>query len=605
MNLDRQQMNIVIAGHVDHGKSTIIGRLLHDTGSLPEGKLEQVKENCKRNSKPFEFAFLLDALKDEQAQGITIDSARVFFKTKLRDYIIIDAPGHIEFLKNMVTGASRAEAALLVIDANEGVQENSRRHGYMISMLGIKQMAVLVNKMDLVDYDEKVYREIVEEYSEFLKSINVEPTCFVPVSGFEGDSVSRLTENMSWYKGATVLDVLDNFKKEEPKKDKEFRMPVQGVYKFTRFGDDRRIIAGTVETGELKIGEEVVFYPSGKRSKVKTIEAFNTEPQTSIAAGDAAGFSLEEQIYITRGEIATKATENPPKVSTRLRVNLFWMGKKPFVKEKEYKLKIGTVRLPVKIEEITKIIDASDLNLNVEKDRVERHDVAECILKVRNNIAFDIADEIEGLSRFVIVDDYEIRGGGIIREALEDRQSWVRDKVSIRNTKWIRGDIMPQQRAERYNQKAKLVIITGPKDAPRKELAIDLEKKLFEEGKLVYYLGLGSLLYGVDADIKSPESHGENSEKRAEHFRRLAEVANIMLDSGMIMILSASEMSQQDLEILKVVVSDDKIDTIWVGDDITTDLQFDKKLSTMLKSSENVEKIKSRLQETSVIFSPW
>src|SRR3990172_11345962 len=159
---NRKKMNIVFVGHVDHGKSTVIGRLLVDTGSLPEGKLEQVRENCERNSKPFEYAFLIDALKDEQAQGITIDSARVFFKTKKRDYIIIDAPGHIEFLKNMITGASRAEAALLVIDAQEGVQENSRRHGYMLSMLGIKQVAILINKMDLVAWDEEIFDRVRE-----------------------------------------------------------------------------------------------------------------------------------------------------------------------------------------------------------------------------------------------------------------------------------------------------------------------------------------------------------------------------------------------------------------------------------------------------------
>jgi len=603
MTQKRQQMNIVIAGHVDHGKSTIIGRLLADTGSLPDGKLEAVKENCKRNSKPFEYAFLLDALKDEQAQGITIDSARVFFKTSQRDYIIIDAPGHIEFLKNMVTGASRAESALLVIDANEGVKENSRRHGYMISMLGIKQMAVLVNKMDLVNYNQEVYENIVKEYTKFLSGINVKPTCFVPVSGFEGDSVSKLTHNMSWYNGPTVLEVLDSFQKEEPKKDKEFRMPVQGVYKFTRFGDDRRIVAGNVETGELQVGDEVVFYPSGKRSMVKTIESFNTDEKKSVSAGDAAGFTLEEQIYITRGEIAAKAGEKGPKVSTRLRVNLFWMGKEPFIKDKEYKLKIGTVNAPVKIEKIVKIIDASDLDLNVEKEKVERHDVAECILKVRNNIAFDLAEEIEALSRFVIVDDYEIRGGGIIREALSDEQSWVREKVSIRNTKWINGEILPNQRAERYNQKSKLLIITGQKEAPRKELSIALEKQLFQEGKLVYYLGLGSLLYGVDADLKDPNV--ENKPNRAEHFRRLAEVANIMLDSGMIMILSAAEMTQEDLEIIKVVINPEKIHTIWLGEDINTDLQVDDRLSTLLRDNENIEIIKSRMQETGVIFSPW
>ena len=208
-------MNIVIAGHVDHGKSTIIGRLLADTGSLPDGKLEQVKNNCELNSRPFEYAFLLDALKDEQAQGITIDSARVFFKSKSRDYIIIDAPGHIEFLKNMVSGASRAESALLVIDANEGVQENSRRHGYMLSMLGIKQIAVLVNKMDLVSYSEDCFNKIVKEYSNFLDSIGIQANNYIPVSGIEGVNITKLSEKLNWYKGFTVLDVLDHFKKEK------------------------------------------------------------------------------------------------------------------------------------------------------------------------------------------------------------------------------------------------------------------------------------------------------------------------------------------------------------------------------------------------------
>ena len=183
-------MNIVIVGHVDHGKSTVIGRLLADTHSLPEGKLEQVRAQCELNSKPFEYAFLLDALKDEQAQGITIDAARVFFKSSLRPYLILDAPGHIEFLKNMITGAARAEAALLVIDAAEGVQENSRRHGYMVSLLGIRQLAVVVNKMDLVGWDRAVFDRIRREYGAFLDQVGIQPSAFIPVSGRGGDNIA-------------------------------------------------------------------------------------------------------------------------------------------------------------------------------------------------------------------------------------------------------------------------------------------------------------------------------------------------------------------------------------------------------------------------------
>src|SRR6187455_1344096 len=203
----RQQMNIVIVGHVDHGKSTLVGRLLADTGSLPQGKLEFVKAQCERNAKPFEYAFLLDALKDEQSQGITIDTARCFFKSAKRDYIIIDAPGHIEFLKNMISGAARAEAAVLVIDAKEGVRENSRRHGYILSMLGIRQVVVCVNKMDLVDRSESHFKKIEQEYREFLASIGaVTPKQFIPISAVNGENLATKSPKMAWYQGPPLLE---------------------------------------------------------------------------------------------------------------------------------------------------------------------------------------------------------------------------------------------------------------------------------------------------------------------------------------------------------------------------------------------------------------
>src|SRR5262245_60354265 len=205
----REQMNIVIGGHVDHGKSTIIGRLLADTHSLPQGKLEQVRALCERTAKPFEYAFLLDALKDERAQGITIDAARVFFKTARRDYLIIDAPGHVEFLKNMITGAASAEAALLVVDAKEGLQENSRRHGYLLSFLGIRQVAVVVNKMDLVAYDQAHFDALCAEFRAFLESVGLTPACFVPVAARDGENVAVSSARMPWHTGHTVLDVLD------------------------------------------------------------------------------------------------------------------------------------------------------------------------------------------------------------------------------------------------------------------------------------------------------------------------------------------------------------------------------------------------------------
>src|SRR5919112_6619918 len=304
-----QRMSIVIVGHVDHGKSTVIGRLLADTGSLPEGKLEQVRTQCELNSKPFEYAFLLDALKDEQAQGITIDAARVFFKSQQREYLILDAPGHIEFLKNMITGAARAEAALLIIDAAEGVQENSRRHGYMVSLLGIRQLAVVVNKMDLVDWDRGVFQAIVKEYGAFLKQVGIEPACFIPVSARGGDNIAEPSEHLPWHQSPTVLDALDAFQSEPAPVNRPFRMPVQDVYKFTKQGDDRRIIAGTIESGAVSVGDSVIFYPSGKKSRVKSIEAFNRPEQKRAEAGTAVGFTLPKKNYNTRGGVAALETQ--------------------------------------------------------------------------------------------------------------------------------------------------------------------------------------------------------------------------------------------------------------------------------------------------------
>jgi bifunctional enzyme CysN/CysC len=404
-----ERMHIVIGGHVDHGKSTIIGRLLADTGSLPTGKLEQVREACERNSRPFEYAFLLDALKDEQAQGITIDAARVFFKTALRDYIIIDAPGHIEFLKNLVTGASRAEAALLVIDAREGVQENSRRHGYMMSMLGLRHIAVVVNKMDLVGYDAAVFANIREEYRQFLLQIDVEPTSFIPVSGREGEGIAVRSTQMPWYDGPTVLEILDAFPTTPPPVEAPFRMPVQGVYKFTQRGDDRRIIAGTIESGAVHPGDDVIFYPSGKHGRIKSIEAFQRPQQARAEAAEAVGFTLDEQVFVTRGEMATRATEPRPKVTTLLRTNLFWLGREPFVPNRDYLLKLGTARVPMRLEQVHRVIDASDLGDQGDKQRVDRHEVAECTLKLNRALAFDLAEDNPITSKFVVVDGYEIR----------------------------------------------------------------------------------------------------------------------------------------------------------------------------------------------------
>lgn len=594
-----ENMNVVITGHVDHGKSTVIGRLMADTGSLPDGKLEQVKANCARNSKPFEYAFLLDALKDEQSQGITIDSARVFFKSEKRHYIIIDAPGHIEFLKNMITGAARAEAAFLCIDAEEGVQENSRRHGYMLSMLGIKQMCVLVNKMDLVDYDRKVYKSIVRKYSRFLRNIKMHDVSFIPVSGMEGDNIASLSDNMSWWKGDTVLTLIDKFKKEKAPDDMAFRMPVQDVYKFTAMGDSRRIIAGTISTGTLKDGDELVFYPSGKMSRVSGIENFGGENPDTVSSGMATGFTMTEQIYAKRGNLVARAGEKQPQTGNVMRVNLFWLGREPFVKDKEYILKTGSERVRMRLFDTMKVIDASNLNSDGMKKMVERHDVADCVLTTQRPIAFDIVEDFPQTSRFVIVDGYEIAGGGIIREVIRDNQAEYRDKVMDRNLKWDIGNITRDKRSEAFGHRPSLVLVGGPEDFRKAQYAKSLEQRLFDEGNKVYYLGVRNVLAGLDADM-TVKRHHLYPEDREEMIRRLAELANILMDVGIILVATVSELTYDERETFRMSVSPIEVQTIWVGSTDGSDVEADYTIEDAGTAEDHLETVVKLLKDSGV-----
>lgn len=593
--LNTSPLNIVIAGHVDHGKSTVVGRLLADTNSLPSGKLDDIRNYCERNSKPFEYAFLIDALKEERTQGVTIDVARVFFRTEKRHYILIDAPGHIEFLKNMVTGASKADAALLVIDAQEGVRENSRRHGYLIGMLGIRQLVVLVNKMDLVDYSEKVFNDIRDEYTRFLQSIKLSPVAFIPISGRKGDMIAKRGDEMPWFKDMTLVETIDGLQSSMTSIDKPFRMSVQDVYKFTRDGDIRRIIAGTIQSGTISVDDEIVFYPSGKKSRLNTIESFPPLKMNQQKAGDACGFTLTEHLYITRGEMAAKNNELAPCVATRLRAHIFWMGKNPLVSDKAYILKIGTARVVMTVESIEQTLDADSLTHHEHPLNVARHQVAHCILNLAKPIAFDCAAEIETTGRFVIVDGYEIAGGGIIQEALHDAQEAVRNRVLVRNIKWEKSTIPAEVRAERYKQKPTLVLITGKKNSGKKPLARALEKRLLDDGHLAYFLGIGNVLYGVDADIKG------RTNSREEHLRRLGEVIHLILDTGAIVITTAIDLNSSEVRLIATVVEPDRVITVWVGKEKPNESKFDWVIENTSLDQNQLEQLTKMLTKSRII----
>lgn len=588
-------MNIVIVGHVDHGKSTLVGRLLADTGSLPEGKLQQVREECQRTAKPFEYAFLLDALKDEQSQGITIDTARVFFKSKKREYILIDAPGHIEFLKNMVSGAARAEAALLVIDAKEGIQENSRRHGTLLSMLGIRQVAVCVNKMDLVGYKREVFDRIEKEYRAFLKEIDLEPRCFLPLSALEGENLTAPSKKLSWYGGPPVLEMLDTFEKGPDISARPFRMPVQGIYKFTEREDTRRIVAGRVESGSLSVGDSIVFLPSGKRSEIKSIETFNAPKRTSVTAGHSTGVTLTEQVYVNRGDVMCKVKEPLPGVSSLLRVKLFWMGKRPMVLDRSYKLKVAAAQVSVRLKKIERVIDASELK-PVAKKEISRHDVAQCVLQAASAVAFDLMHDLEATGRFVIVDEVDIAGGGIILEMIEDGQDALRRQVIEREQKWDFSVVEPEERAKRYGHRPAFVLLTGKVGVDKKTIAKELEKRMFGlHGAATYFLGIGNLLRGLNADVE------QHRLERHEHVRRMGEVAHLFLDAGLIVVATGSNLNDAELSELHEVTSREGMVVINVGPNGFKNAVVDLNLDPAAGTEKNVRSILQLLKDRKIL----
>lgn len=522
-----ENLNIVIVGHVDHGKSTLLGRLYADTGSLPDGKLEKVQAICRQQGKEFEYAFLFDAFLEEQEQGITIDTARTFFIWKGRQYIIIDAPGHKEFLKNMISGAARAEAALLLIDALEGVKEQSKKHGYLLSLLGVRQFAVVVNKMDLVSYRQDVFEGIEKEYREFLGQFGAVPERIIPVSAKLGDNIANRSQTMAWYKGPTVLETLSLFKKERARSEQPLRFPVQDVYKF----DARRILAGRIAAGRLKIGDHVVFSPSNKRANIRSVEAFNIEPPaTGAEAGQSVGITLDEQIFVERGEIATHQ-EQLPLVSTAFRANLFWLGKRPLEKGRRYLLRVATREVDCEVAAIHRIIDTMDLNQQQGSTTVGRNQVAELTIRTKIPIAFDLSSSFEATGRFVLVDDYDIAGGGIVTEMVHDDQEFLRDEARRRDFAWVKGEVGIEERAQQYGHRAAIVLITGGRHTGKSFLAKKLEARLVADGRHAYLLDGDNLRRGLDADLSEVERS-----QTTEMTRRYGEVARLLVDTGLIVV---------------------------------------------------------------------
>lgn len=405
------KLKIVFSGHVDHGKSTLIGRLFYDAKLIPEDKIQDIKAKNGESS-IVDYAFLTDHFKEERNQGITIDTSQIFFKYN-KEYVFIDAPGHIEFITNMITGAAQADIAVLIIDANEGIQEQTKRHAYILSLLGIKKIILVINKMDLVDYSEKHFKNAIVSMVPFLKQIDITDYCAVPVSALFGDNIITKSNNMLWYDGKTLIDVFENIEPNIYNKNNDVIFPVQDIYITKSNSHLDRTIVGRVELGKVKINQQIYVLPSGESANIKSIKKYNKNIKKA-STGECIGLIIDKPLFIERGNIISS------KINGQIITNLFiatilWFSSTPGKTKEKITLKCSTQETYCYINNINKKINSSTLEfIHTKKEHINRLEVCEVEIITKIPLALNTTLENDILSRIVLIKDNNIIAGGII-----------------------------------------------------------------------------------------------------------------------------------------------------------------------------------------------
>ncbi|MAI29288.1 MAG: adenylyl-sulfate kinase [Rickettsiales bacterium] len=514
---------VVIVGHVDHGKSSLIGRLMYDLDEVPSGKYEELKLVSEKRGMEFEFAFLLDALQAERDQGITIDTTQIFFKTKKRKYVFIDAPGHKEFIRNMITGASSADIAVLIIDAHEGLKEQTKKHAYLLKLLGLDNVICLFNKMDKINYDEKKFLKVEKELSQFINNIAVNIVATVPVSAKCGDNIIQKSKKLSWYNGQAFCEILDSYNLKKGNDDLPLRLPIQDIYKI----DDKRVIVGRIETGEIKLNDELFFLPSNETVKLKSFEAW-PKAKKKYVTGDNVGLTIEDQIFIDKGNLISHV-KFPPKLMNTFEANIFWLSEKKLKIDKQYLMKINTGEYNIVISKVSKVLDTNNLSSKTLTLSPKKNDVCEVIIHSSQLIPMDDFKDNQKTGRFCILDEEKIIAGGIINlQNFPDQK----DVIQTKNIKPISFSVTEIDRALRFNHRSAIIWMTGLSGSGKSTIAKEIEKKLFLKNYNVFILDGDNLRMGINRGL------GFSTEDRTENIRRAAEVAKLFTQAGFIVIVS-------------------------------------------------------------------
>ena len=525
INMENAEVpKVVIVGHVDHGKSSFIGRFLFDVGEVQKEKYEELKRASERRGSDFEFAFLLDALQDERDQGITIDTTRIFFKTSLRKYVFIDAPGHKEFIRNMITGASSADIAILIVDVHEGIKQQTKKHAYLLKLLGVENIITLFNKMDKVNYSEEKYIKTKKELNKYLDEIEINCHSSIPISSKIGDNIVSSSSNMNWYSGPIFINVLDNYRVSENKISDFIRFPVQDIYKI----GEKRVIVGRIESGKITRGTKLIFLPSNEKVEVKSIEVW-PKAQKEHVVGDCIGITLSEQIFVDKGNLAAD-TAFPPKLTNRFESSVFWLSEKKISHKKKYLMKINTGEYEVSINRIKKVIDTESLNVK-KSIAVNKNDVCELVIHSSQLIPMDDYSFNKTTARFCLLDNEEIVAGGIVdlKNYPDQREAKESQKRNIIPENYSVTEI---DRSIRFNHRPGIIWLTGLSGSGKSTIAKNVEKRLFKRNINVFTLDGDNLRIGLNKNLAfSPED-------RTENIRRTAEVAKLFTQAGFIVLVS-------------------------------------------------------------------
>ncbi|TVP42905.1 MAG: sulfate adenylyltransferase subunit CysN [Gemmatimonadales bacterium] len=561
-------LRFTTAGSVDDGKSTLIGRLLHDSRAIFEDQLDAIEEATRRRGDTgLDLSLLTDGLRAEREQGITIDVAYRYFATPRRKFIIADTPGHVQYTRNMVTGASTADLAVILMDARKGVLTQGKRHGFIASLLRIPRVVVAVNKMDLVGYSEGVYREIVREYTEFSAKLDIHDITFIPLSALRGDNVVDRSRRMPWYNGVTLLHHLENVSISADRNLVDFRFPVQTVI---RPHQDFRGYAGTVVSGTVQPGEEIVVLPTGRTSRVERIVTADGDLERA-ESGDAVVLTIADDVDVGRGDMIVRK-KNVPQVGTRIDAMLCWMDEEVLDRSRHYHLQHTTQFVQAHVERLEYRIDVDTLHRE-QADTLGLNDIGRVRIETARPIFFDSYAANGATGAFILVDPRSNRtvAGGMIRGAVRDdvveqgsEHPGVEEARTSPNVRWEGWNVDLAERESRNGHRAAVVWLTGLSGSGKSTIAREVERRLFEAGCQTMLLDGDHVRHGLCGDL------GFTREDRTENIRRAGELARLFFHQGCITLCTFISPYREGRDSVRAILPEGRFFEVFVEVDVAT-----------------------------------